>query len=137
MVGQGLPTLPPLQNRTCAPSTSSGQAFHRIRLLSNRAIVIGTTNGDCSLCWLGLCTFRSRYEVSGFQSACASAIKHDFCQSPDLPGYPPHVSVSPALPRALASWGILLRRGLRPGRLLLPRQREHTSGFPVPCIHLT
>ena len=46
MVGQGLPilralrtgTCPPLQNWTCDPSLRSGRAFHRIRLLSNRAI---------------------------------------------------------------------------------------------------
>ena len=121
MVGQGLPTLPPLQNRTCD--------FHRIRLLSNRAIVIGTTNGDCSPCWLGLCTFRSRYRCIRLSVRLRVCLKHDFCQSPDLPGYPPHVSLSPALPGALASWGILLRRGLRPGRLL-PREAERAHvGF--------
>ncbi len=106
----------------------SGQAFHRIRLLNNRAIVIGTTGGDCSPCWLGLCTFRSRYTVSGFQSACASAIKPGFGQSLDLPGYPPHVALSPALPGAFASWGILHRRGLRPGRLLPPHAERAVAG---------
>ena len=35
-----------------------------------------------------------------------------------LPLYPPHVSLSLALPRAFASWGILLRYSVRPGRLL-------------------
>ena len=58
-----------------------------------------------------------------------------------------------ALPQALASlrsgsgqaWGILLRHGMRPGRLLPLNpstssgqvQREHVTGFPVPCVHLT
>jgi hypothetical protein len=76
---------------------------------------------------LGQCTFRSRYPIraSGFQYVPKDAcLKLDFSQYPDLPGYPPHVSISWALPQALASWGILLRHGLRPGRLL---QRPFTS----------
>ena len=76
---------------------------------------------------LGQCTFRSRYPIraSGFQYVPKDAcLKLNFSQYPDLPGYPPHVSVSWALPQALASWGILLRHGLRPGRLL---QRPFTS----------
>ena len=45
----GRATLRQAQGR---PFTGSGQAFHRIQLLSNRATgvcagVIGTTNGDC------------------------------------------------------------------------------------------
>ena len=59
---------------------------------------------------LGQCTFRSEYPIraSGFQYVPKDArLKLDFCQYPDLPGHPPHVSVSRALPRALASWGIL------------------------------
>jgi len=132
MVGQGLPTLPPTTEpdvRLCR-SYASG----RIRLLSNRAIVIGTTDGDCSPWSLGLCTFRSRWAMQASHRIRLSVrlrvcLKHDFCQSPDLPGYPPHVSISPALPGALASWGILLRRGLRPGRLL-PHSGESHGGFP-------
>ena len=78
---------------------------------------------------LGQCTFRSKYPIraSGFQYVPKDAcLKLNFSQYPDLPGYPPHVSVSWALPWAFASfgfaqdkpWGILLRHGLQPGRLL-------------------
>ena len=38
-----------------------------------------------------------------------------------------------ALPQALASWDILLRHGMRPGRLLQLHLREHVTGFPVPA----
>ena len=48
--------------------------------------------------------------------------------------YRPHVSISPALPRAFASWGILLRPGFQPGRPL-PYPGEHRTGFPVPDVH--
>jgi|GEM_PF-2771466 len=50
--------------------------------------------------------------------------------------YRPHVSISLALPGAFASWGILLRLGLRPGRLL-PYPGEHRTVFPVPDVHFT
>ena len=82
---------------------------------------------------LGQCTFRSRYPVraSGFQYVPKDAcLKLDFSQYPDLPGYPPQVSVSWALPQALAFWGILLRHGLRPGRLLLHKAERTRDGFP-------
>ena len=42
------------------------------------------------------------------------------------------VSLSQALPWAFASWGILLRQGLWPGRLLQLYLREHLAGFLVP-----
>jgi hypothetical protein len=76
---------------------------------------------------LGQRTLRSRYPIraSGFQYVPQDAcLKLDFSQSPDLPGYPSHVSVSWALPQALASWDILLRHGMRPGRHL-PLQEQH------------
>ena len=90
---------------------------------------------------LGQCTLRSRYPIraSGFQYALQSAcLKLDFSQYPDLPGHPPHVSISPALPGALASfgfaqdkpWGILLRHGIRPGRLLPYKTERARDGFP-------
>ena len=41
----------------------------------------------------------------------------------------PHVSISPALPEALASWGILLPDGIRPDRLLAP-SGESRRGLP-------
>ena len=41
----------------------------------------------------------------------------------------PHVSISPALPEALASWGILLPDGIRPDRLLAP-SGENRLGLP-------
>jgi len=67
-----------------------------------------------------------------------ACLKLDFSQYPDLPGYPPHVSISWALPQALASfgfaqdkpWGILLRHGLQPGRLLLHKAERTRDGFP-------
>ena len=54
-------------------------------------------------------------------------LKPRHIESPCLPEHPPHVSIlSWALPQALASWGILLRHSIRPGRLL----KEHCDGFP-------
>ncbi|MDY7077650.1 MAG: hypothetical protein SXV54_12080, partial [Chloroflexota bacterium] len=75
------------------------------------------------------------FQASGFQYAKSACLKLNFCQHPDLPGHPPHVSVSWALPQAFASWAILLHHGMRPGRLLQHYLREHVTGFPVPCIH--
>ncbi|MBC8492794.1 MAG: hypothetical protein H8D43_03330 [Chloroflexi bacterium] len=49
----GRPPWPPLP-RTC-------EGFPFIRLLSNRAAVIGTESGDCSPQRFGQCTLRSRY----------------------------------------------------------------------------
>jgi hypothetical protein len=40
----------------------------------------------------------------------------NLCQHPDLPDHPPHVSISQALPWALASWGI-------------PPFRSHLAGY--------
>jgi hypothetical protein len=54
----------------------------------------------------------------------APAIKLNFCQHPDHPGYPPHVCISWALPQTLASWGILLHQSIRPSRLLQLYLRE-------------
>ncbi len=82
---------------------------------------------------LGQWTFRSKYPVraSGFQYVPEDAcLKPDFCRHLDLPGCPPHVSISWALPQALASWGILLRHGIRPGRLLLHEAERARDGFP-------
>ena len=39
----------------------------------------------------------------------------------------PHVSLSLALPRAFASWGILHRQGIRLGGLLQPTPRRDLS----------
>ena len=52
-----------------------------------------------------------------------------------LPLYPPHVSLSLALPRAFASWGILLRYGIWLGRLLLTKSHSEfpRSGCPLFC----
>jgi hypothetical protein len=47
--------------------------------------------------------------------------------------YRPHVSLSQALPRALASWGIRHRQSLRPGRLLqrpFPSFRANAGRVP-------
>jgi hypothetical protein len=90
---------------------------------------------------LGQCTLRSRYplRVSGFQYVPQDAcLKLDFSQYPDLPGYPSHVSISWTLPQALASfgcaqdkpWDILLRHGIRLGRLLLHKAKRARDGFP-------
>ena len=90
---------------------------------------------------LGQCTFRSEYPIRapGFQYVSKDACpKLDYCQypvlvvqdkCPDLPGYTSHVSISWALPQALASWDILLRHGMRPGRLLLPQAERARDGF--------
>ena len=72
-----------------------------------------------SLCWI------SRRKPC-FHYGQAVCLKPWHIESPCLPEHPPHVSVSLVLPRALASWGILLRHSIRPGRLL----REHRDGFP-------
>ena len=56
--------------------------------------------------------------ASGLQSACASVIRLEPILPPCLLVYRPHVSISSALPEALASWGIPLHQGIRPGRLL-------------------
>jgi hypothetical protein len=106
---------------------------------------IGTTSGITRPRSLGHCTLRSRYPIraSGFQYALQSAcLKLGCCQYPDLPGYPSHVSLSWALPQALAS----PQRGPQVGAsysatayglVACPctRPREHVTGFPVPCVH--
>jgi hypothetical protein len=58
--GRAGPPDPAPHSRT-GRATLPMQTSGRIRLLSNRAIVIGTTGGDYSPRWLGQCTFRSRY----------------------------------------------------------------------------
>ena len=52
-----------------------------------------------------------------------------------LPLHPPHVSLSLALPRAFASWGILLCYGIWPGRLLFIKSHSRfpRSGCPLFC----
>jgi len=53
-----------------------------------------------------------------FSTSLTPAIRPVTFQCLCLPLHPPHVSLSLALPRAFASWGILLRYRIRPGRLL-------------------
>jgi len=72
-----------------------------------------------SLCWI------SRRKPC-FHYGQAVCLKPGHVESPCLPGHPPHVSLSWALPQAFASWGILLRHSMRPGRLL----QERHDGFP-------
>jgi len=71
-----------------------------------------------SLCWIS-----RRKPCFHGQAVC---LKPQHIESPCLPGHPPHVSISWALPQAFASWGILLRHSIRPGRLL----KECHDGFP-------
>jgi hypothetical protein len=89
-------TPPLLQNRACEfPST---------RLLSLRAIVIGTTQ---TLMGEGRLTTELLGQLA-FTPSKTGVIKHEpFSKYRCHPAYPPHVSISPALPGALASWGIL------------------------------
>ena len=52
-----------------------------------------------------------------------------------LPLYPPHVSLSLELPRAFASWSILLRYSIRLGCLLFAKSHSgfSRSGCPLFC----
>ena len=59
--------------------------------------------------------------------AASAGVRPLLVQYPDLPVCPPHVSISLALPRALAFWGILLRHSIRLGCLLFAKSH---SGFP-------
>jgi len=72
-----------------------------------------------SLCW-------SSRRKPCFHYGQAVCLTPGHIESAGLPGHPPHVSLSLALPQAFASGGILLRHSIRPGRLL----QERHDGFP-------
>ena len=70
--------------------------------------------------------------MSGLQSAYASAIRLRLRLLRCPLVQQPHVSLSLALPRAFASWGILHRQGIWPGRLLLSSTAQRPlSARPV------
>ena len=109
------------------------ETFDLIRLLSTQAVVISTTmTVPFQSLWLGKCNRRAGVPERKpcFHYGQAVCLKPSHVESPCLPEYPPHVSLSWALPQAFASWGILLRQGIRPGRLLLPTAERAHDGFP-------
>ena len=78
-----------------------------------------------SLCWIS-------QRKSCFHYGITVCLKPWHTEYPCLPVHPAHVPkghaicISWALPQAFASWAILLRHSIRPGRLL----KEHRDGFP-------